>query len=130
VRTLARAVCGETTADCPRKRPASVSDQCHARCPDLPDGDVIRNPCYLIAMKLRATALERAFQLAKSCSCTSLIDIKKRLTAEGYSTDQITGGALSKQLRALIQTALKSPGGPPKKLAPPVDEQDGGSTER
>jgi len=26
----------ELTADCPRKRAASVSDQCHARCPDLP----------------------------------------------------------------------------------------------
>ena len=27
----------ELTADCPRKRSASVSDdQCHARCPDLP----------------------------------------------------------------------------------------------
>jgi hypothetical protein len=24
------------TADCPRKRTASISDQCHARCPDLP----------------------------------------------------------------------------------------------
>ena len=24
------------TADCPRKRAASVSDQCYARCPDLP----------------------------------------------------------------------------------------------
>jgi len=24
------------TADCPRKRAASVSDQCHARCSDLP----------------------------------------------------------------------------------------------
>jgi hypothetical protein len=24
------------TADWPRKRAASVSDQCHARCPDLP----------------------------------------------------------------------------------------------
>ena len=24
------------TADCPRKRSASISDQCHARCPDLP----------------------------------------------------------------------------------------------
>ena len=24
------------TADCPRKRAASISDQCHARCPDLP----------------------------------------------------------------------------------------------
>jgi hypothetical protein len=26
----------DITADCPRKRAASVSDQCHARCPDLP----------------------------------------------------------------------------------------------
>jgi len=26
----------QLTADCPRKRAASVSDQCHARCPDLP----------------------------------------------------------------------------------------------
>jgi hypothetical protein len=25
------------THDCPRKRAASVSDQCHARCPDLPE---------------------------------------------------------------------------------------------
>jgi len=24
------------TADCPRRRDASISDQCHARCPDLP----------------------------------------------------------------------------------------------
>ena len=24
------------TADCPRKRAANVSDQCHAKCPDLP----------------------------------------------------------------------------------------------
>ena len=26
----------ESTADCPRKRAANLSDQCHARCPDLP----------------------------------------------------------------------------------------------
>ena len=26
----------ELTADYPRKRAASISDQCHARCPDLP----------------------------------------------------------------------------------------------
>jgi hypothetical protein len=24
------------TADCPRKRAAAITDQCHARCPDLP----------------------------------------------------------------------------------------------
>ena len=26
----------EITADCPRRRAAAISDQCHARCPDLP----------------------------------------------------------------------------------------------
>jgi len=77
-------------------------------------------------MKLPATALERAFQLAKSGSCTSLGDIKKQLTAEGYSTAQITGGALSKQLRRLIQTGLKSKGQEPRiKPATLLDEQDG-----
>ena len=76
-------------------------------------------------MKLPATALERAFQLAKSGSCVSVDDIKKRLIAEGYSTAQITGGALLKQLRALIQAALETRGdGTTKKSAPPVDEQD------
>ena len=71
------------------------------------------------------TTIERAFQLAKSGRYASLDDRKKRLKAEGYSAAQITGGVLSKQLRALIQTALKSPGmEPPNKSAPPVDEQD------
>jgi hypothetical protein len=30
----------ELTADCPRKCAASISDQCHARCPDLPKTSV------------------------------------------------------------------------------------------
>ena len=76
-----------------------------------------------MAMKLSATALERAFQLAKTDSYASLADIKKRLKAEGYSTEQITGAVLSKQLRVLIQTALKSR--VMELSAPPVDEQDG-----
>ena len=77
-------------------------------------------------MNLPATALERAFQLAKSGSYASLEDIKKRLKAEGYSTAQITGGVLSKQLRLLIQTALTSQEmEPAKKPSLPVDEQDG-----
>ena len=33
-------------------------------------------------MKLPATVLERAFELAKSGRCFSVDDIKKRLTAE------------------------------------------------
>jgi hypothetical protein len=30
----------ELTADCPRKRSASISDQCHARCPNPAEGGV------------------------------------------------------------------------------------------
>jgi len=32
------------TADCPRKRAASVSDQCHAGCRDLPKGGLKNSP--------------------------------------------------------------------------------------
>jgi phosphohistidine phosphatase SixA len=49
------------------------------------------------------TALERAFQLAKSGDYGSVPDIKRRLIREGYSVAAITGGALSKQLLALIR---------------------------
>jgi hypothetical protein len=44
------------------------------------------------------TALERAFQLAKSGECDSIDDLKKRLRAEGYSTSQIVGRELARQL--------------------------------
>ncbi len=48
------------------------------------------------------TVLERAFQLAKSGSYTSVADIKKRLSVEGYGVAQLTGRVLTKQLNALI----------------------------
>ena len=51
------------------------------------------------------TTIERAFQLAKSGDYASIVDIKKRLSLEGYSIAQITGGVLSGQLRTLIKTA-------------------------
>ena len=51
------------------------------------------------------TALERAFALAKSGEYDTVPDIRKRLAKEGYSVAQITGVALSKQLRALIRAA-------------------------
>ena len=59
----------------------------------------------LRTMDHTVTALERAFQLAKSGDYTSVTDIKKRLGAEGYSIAQITGRVLSKQLDALIKAA-------------------------
>ena len=54
------------------------------------------------------TALERAFQLAKSGDYAAVSDIKRRLIQEGYSVAQITGGVLSKQLGALIRAAQGS----------------------
>ena len=56
-------------------------------------------------MDVRTTALERAFQLAKSGACISVAALKKQLKAEGYSTNQITGPTLNKQLVALIPSA-------------------------
>jgi hypothetical protein len=51
------------------------------------------------------TAMERAFQLAKSGVYASVPDIKRRLNAEGFSVAQITGRVLFMQLNALIQAA-------------------------
>jgi hypothetical protein len=51
------------------------------------------------------TVMERAFQLAKSGSYASVPDIKRRLHAEGFNVEQITGRVLFKQLNTLIQAA-------------------------
>ena len=59
-------------------------------------------------MSLRPTELERAFQLARSGRPNSIDDIKQELKKERYSTGQITGNALKKQLLALIQAAYAS----------------------
>jgi hypothetical protein len=56
-------------------------------------------------MDAKPTALERAFQLAKSGICASIPDLRRRLKAEGYSANQVTGPTLNKQLVALIQSA-------------------------
>jgi hypothetical protein len=54
-------------------------------------------------MDHRITALERAFQLARSGDYTSVPDIKKQLSAEGYAASQVEGRTLVKQLVALIK---------------------------
>lgn len=48
------------------------------------------------------TALERAFGLARSGTCTTIGEIKAALKAEGYSLEQVTGATMVKQLKALI----------------------------
>jgi hypothetical protein len=52
-----------------------------------------------------ATALERAFQLAKSGNVATVSALKERLKAEGYSDATVKGKALTKQLRDLIRAS-------------------------
>jgi hypothetical protein len=51
------------------------------------------------------TALERAFQLARSGQVSGLGEIVKAIRREGYSPDQIQGRALRRQLADIIKTA-------------------------
>jgi hypothetical protein len=56
-------------------------------------------------MEHRMTSLERAFQMARSGRYASVAEIKKQLNLEGFSAAQVTGTALSRQLRELIRAA-------------------------
>jgi hypothetical protein len=56
-------------------------------------------------MDHRMTALERAFQLARSGEVSGLSEIVKALKGEGYSGNQIEGPALKRQLASLIKAA-------------------------
>lgn len=56
-------------------------------------------------MQNRQTALERAFELARSGECHGTDEIRKRLNAEGYSGQQVTGPTLLRQLRDLCAKA-------------------------
>ena len=62
----------------------------------------------MVPMQANTTAIERAFELAKSGQCVSVAEIKRRLHAEGYFADQIEGRALSEQLKAAIDAARKA----------------------
>ena len=59
----------------------------------------------------RPTALERAFELARSGDFATVSDVTKQLKAEGFATAQITGPSLSKQLRELCTEAVAAKGG-------------------
>jgi hypothetical protein len=61
----------------------------------------------LSGMDTDKTALERAFDLARSGKCLTLTDIALSLRAEGYAVNQLEGYSLKKQLSALIQEAKK-----------------------
>jgi hypothetical protein len=59
-------------------------------------------------MKPGVSAIERAFQLARSGSVGNVADIKKTLDREGYGAREIEGKVLHDQLRALIKAARGS----------------------
>jgi hypothetical protein len=56
-------------------------------------------------MQKDKTAIERAFELAKSGKFRAVAKVRKALSREGYVDLQIAGPALLKQLRLFIVTA-------------------------
>jgi hypothetical protein len=58
-------------------------------------------------MDNRKSALERAFELARSGSCLTIRDIAFRLNSEKYDISHLEGPALRKQLQDLIDEAIK-----------------------
>ena len=68
-------------------------------------------------MKIHVTALERAFQLASSGLYSTPEEIKRKLNAEGYYGNHLTGPQLIKQLRAKIEAARNKKGHATKQSA-------------
>lgn len=62
-------------------------------------------------MSNRPTALERAFELARSGECAGVSDVKERLRAEGFAAEQVTGPVLGRQLRELCTAAVGAKAG-------------------
>jgi hypothetical protein len=73
--------------------------------PSIAGSSGLVGPIDLCAMDPNITALERAFQLARSGRYGSIGDIRKRLSDEGYAGYLIRGPVLMAQLRALIREA-------------------------
>ncbi len=59
-------------------------------------------------MDTRPTAMERAYELARSGACATVADIKAKLRAEGLAEDQIFGPRLLADLRGLCAAARES----------------------
>ena len=59
-------------------------------------------------MEPNKTAIERAFELARTGLFLEVVEIKERLRGEGYFTDTITGPLLYEQLKSLIEMGQKS----------------------
>lgn len=56
-------------------------------------------------MEQNKSAMERAFEIARTGSSRSLSEIRVQLNAEGYDTRSLEGPALSKQIREIAKKA-------------------------
>lgn len=61
-------------------------------------------------MDQNKTALERAFELARTGRYPTVELIRRAISAEGYFQSQIEGRELSKQLRELIAASVPASG--------------------
>lgn len=52
------------------------------------------------------TTIERAFQIARSGQCTTVEEIKRLLSREGFNQDVVSGRLLRKQLQQLMLAAM------------------------
>jgi hypothetical protein len=59
-------------------------------------------------MDSNVTALERAFELARSGKYSSVSDLRSALSREGYSASQIDGPALGRQLRSIMDKTRRA----------------------
>ena len=60
-------------------------------------------------MEINKTALERAFELARSGRYLRLDQLLRRLNSEGYLGEQVTGPAVRKQLSQAIKESKSRP---------------------
>lgn len=56
-------------------------------------------------MDQNKTAIERAFDMARSGQFATVTEIKRAVSAEGYNLAQLEGSSLTRQLRGLITSA-------------------------
>jgi hypothetical protein len=123
-RRRARALWGEGRR-CLRKVASTCTGERHLH-PEAfsPQSILDRSRAMGRSMDHTITAMERAFQLAKSGSYASVPDIKRRLNAEGFGVAQITGRVLFKQLNALIQAAQARNDGQGTQSPPALRQRD------
>jgi hypothetical protein len=85
----------------PFTKPVATSSHCGKRSRGLDIGGTLSGMGY------KMTALERAFQLARSGQVSKIAEIVGSLKRDGYSTDQIQGPVLRRQLMDLIMAARR-----------------------